>query len=363
MKSTLYTTATAALLLGTASSAWAEVKPIKVTSDDSAFRLTFSGQLNRGILLTDDGEDTDAFFVDNDNSSTRFRLNGEADVGSLTAGFVVEIQTESNSTASVNQNTQSVSLEFDPRKLEIFLAGNFGTLYLGQGQTASDGTSEQDLSGTTVVGYSGVADFAGGLLLRQADGTLTAINVGSVFANFDGQSRRDRVRYDTNKFGGFSLSAGFNDNEGGDIALRYAETLGSVKLAAALAYSRTDTLSRVNGSISGLHEPSGLSLTLAAGRDDLDAGGRDPEFGYLKVGYQTDKISKWGKTAFSVDYYDGSDIASLNDSSESYGLQVVQNIEKINTELYAGFRTYSYENGGPALNDLDAVLVGARFKF
>ncbi len=46
-----------------------------------AFAIDFyiSGQLNRAVLYADDGESAKWFFVDNDNSSTRFRFRGSND--------------------------------------------------------------------------------------------------------------------------------------------------------------------------------------------------------------------------------------------------------------------------------------------
>ncbi|MCY1245045.1 hypothetical protein D9M72_581550 [compost metagenome] len=57
----------------------------------------------------------------------------------------------------------------------------------------------------------------------------------------------------------------------------------------------------------------------------------------MKVGYQAD-IFEVGKTAFSVDAYFGKDIAGRGSKSDSYGAQVVQNLDYLQTELYLGAR-------------------------
>jgi hypothetical protein len=44
-----------------------------------AVDFKISGQINRGILWADNGNDSDLKFVDNDNSSTRFRFTGSND--------------------------------------------------------------------------------------------------------------------------------------------------------------------------------------------------------------------------------------------------------------------------------------------
>ncbi|PKP67399.1 MAG: hypothetical protein CVT86_01845, partial [Alphaproteobacteria bacterium HGW-Alphaproteobacteria-8] len=180
-----------------------------VSGGKTGVRVSLSGQVNRAVLFTDDGDSTDGFFVDNDNSSTRIRILGEADYDETTKiGTNIEVQFESNSTADVNQNSKrNVGNDnFTQRKLELYVDNQqFGRVTLGQGDMASNNTSEQDLSGTTVIGYSGITDFAGGLFLRNSDTNELADgtgggpirNINRVTNNLDGLSRDDRIRYDS----------------------------------------------------------------------------------------------------------------------------------------------------------------------
>ncbi len=72
---------------------------VKSRSDKASVKLY--GQVNRGILYTDDGHNQDFFHVDNDNSSTRIGLLANAKASNdLTIGGKIEVQFESNSTAS-----------------------------------------------------------------------------------------------------------------------------------------------------------------------------------------------------------------------------------------------------------------------
>lgn len=335
-----------------------------VNYEKGDFKFTFGGQINYGVLYADDGEESNSFFVDNDNSSTRARAKISYDFGSFVIGGEAEYEFELNSSAVINQlNTSETASVSNERKFELFVQGNFGKVSFGQGDSASNGVSEADLSGTSVVGYSGVADLGGGLLFRDGNGNLTGSRVGSFFSNLDGNSRIERIRYDTPEFGNFVVSASVGHDENRDLAVRYNNTFGDIQLSSAVAYSGSNSRDRYHGSISGLHKPSGFSATFAAGIEDQDVGDRDTNFAYLKVGYQTNSLLKYGKTAFSVDFYDGNDIGVVDDSSESFGFQVVQNFDKINTEVYLGYRQYSYDAPGASFQDVDAVLFGARYKF
>jgi len=336
-----------------------------VESGNDKIKLSLSGQVNRGVLLTDDGQQTDAFFVDNDNSSTRIRLIGEAKASDdLTIGTNIEVQFESNSTAEVNQdNERNVGPNnFTERKLELYFdSARFGRLTIGQGDTASNSTSEVDLSGTTVVGYSGIADLAGGLLFRDGD-DLTDISIGDTFSNLDGLSRDDRVRYDTPNFGGLVVSGSLIADERWDLAATYSRAFEGTKVAAGLAYAdASGEFSQVNGSASVLLA-NGVSLTVAAGQKDFDTRDEEAVFYYAKLGYDA-QIFEIGKSAIAVDYYRGEDIGADGDEADSYGLFIVQNVASVATELYAGYRRYELDRDGVDLESIDALLTGARVKF
>ena len=344
--------------------------PREMQSGMDQVRLTVSGQVNRGILVTDDGDETDVFFVDNDNSSTRIRLIGDARFNEdISVGSVIEVQFESNSTADVSQNAQRNvgANNFTERKLEVFAdSKTYGRLWLGQGDTASNGTSEVDLSGTGVVGYSSVADLAGGIQFQE-DGVLSGVSIGDAFSNLDGLSRDDRIRYDTPVISGAKLSASAIADARWDVALRYArELFGAHEFEAAIAYADVDDdFDQISGSVSLLLGDiiPGANVTFAAGNQDSDtAGVNDANFLYGKVGYLFSPFSI-GDTALAIDYYYGEDIDANGDESASIGLLAVQNIDRIGTEVYAGLRNHELDRGGEDFDDIQALLFGARLKF
>lgn len=342
-----------------------------LTSGSSKVRLSLSGQVDRGLLYVDDGDKTKVHNVDNDASSTRIRLIAEADPSNtLSIGAAIEVQFESNSTASVNQNTGSSGEgpnNFTERRLEVYFADKrFGKLWLGQGWTASEGSSEVDLSGTDLAGYSDTPVFAGGQIFRKKGGSLaltdksdgTALNVKSVFTNMDGLGRNDRIRYDTPSFAGFTAATSFTQGDGADLALKYKADYPGMKVAAALAYvdpDSSDVKDQVNGSISVLLD-AGFNGTFAAGsQSTMD--GRDPSFYYAKLGY------RMGPNAFSVDYHRSDDQDVMKDEATSYGAQYVRTLEDWSTEAYVGISNHELDRTGTGLQDVLGVLAGARIKF
>jgi len=376
----------------------AHKEPRVISSGIDKVKLSISGQINRAFLATDDGEESDYFFVDNDNSSTRFRFIGDGQVSEdLSVTAALELDAKSNSSSNVSQIDEQSGSSVGIRRAEVLVSSNkFGTGYLGRGWTASDSTAEIDLSGTDVVNYSGVADMAGGMRFRKDDGTLTAFTVFSMFDNLDGLGRNDRFRYDTPEFAGFvgSVSATTEQNQW-DAAVTYAAEIGDFDLAGKVAYwKKGDQVARnsdgtpanpffadparkdgVSGSVSVLHD-IGVNVTLAGGRANSERSRRDdPQYWYAKLGYIA-QIWGIGNTNLSIDYWNGNDYVENGSTSESVGIAVVQELEQYGTDLYASYRHYNPElqqrlnpdgslpaPGSQGLKSLDAFMLGARVKF
>ena len=349
--------------------AWAEDLTFTHSSGATA---TFYGQVNLTFQSVDDGVESYDEFVDNSNSVSRVGLWIDVPVGENELRFNLETGLGLKNTADTSQDDDVDWIDWqrtDIRKLEVAFSGNFGTIWVGQGSMATDGAAEVDNSGTSVVGYVLLADTAGAFEFRDGD-DLSGITIGDAFKDFDG-GRRFRLRYDTPDFSGFTLSAAYgeevlatdNDTTYTDLAVRYGFENDVVGVDAALGYAWEDgedeTVEQVIASGSLMHMPTGLNLTLAVG----DNQSSDASYGYAKLGWSGDVV-RYGKTAVSVDYYDGSDFATSGSDSTSWGVQAVQTFAELNLEAYVGYRVFSYEDDADTdYQDLSALLVGARWKF
>jgi hypothetical protein len=321
----------------------------EVTNSKDKVSVSLYGQINRAVAVVDDGKESYLTHVDNDNSSTRFGFKAKAKVDSLTIGGNFEWEYQQNASNNMDHNSGTVNGA---------LVGTWANNYKFY-DTAADAHSTTD--------------------------------PGNVMTNYDGNSRKDRLRYDSPKFSGLQISAStfeedITDNAAGavspthksayDIALKYAGKFGdNMKLAAAVAYSdypsddsanSKDKL--VNGSVSVLF--SGISVTAAAGQMDYQTVAvGDPDSGkfyYGKLGYMA-KFTEAGTTAFAVDYGKYDEVSLVKDDEAStYALYAVQNLDAYSTELYAGYRLYKLEDRaatGEKFDDIGALFLGARIKF
>lgn len=343
--------------------------------------LTFYGQVSVGALAHDDGVSTRAYApVDNSNSGSRFGVLWQLHP-LVQHDLVLRFETgiTLSPTSRINQTTGTDwSLTRDDislRKLELILNDflqDGATLTLGQGSMATDGIAEIDLSRTALAAYSDVGPPAGGQFLRFSNGLLSTVQIGDVFDNYDGDrltgynadgSRKLRVRYDTRTWRGFSLAVAFGTDvvEGGnrnsDLALRYENTHGDYRISGGLGYAFKEDREVTSGSLSLVHLPSGLTVTTASGRST--AGG---SYGYVKLGAIRDMFAM-GETAFSVDYYHGTDVTGRDSLSRSVGLAVTQAVERRNVELFALLRRYSYDNPLADYREATSFLTGLRWKF
>ncbi|MCI5120973.1 MAG: porin, partial [Candidatus Electrothrix sp. AUS4] len=320
------------------------------------------------------------FHVDNTHSESRVGLKGSVKASeNLTIGGNAEVQWQANPSEQVSMANESISAELIERAMEVYFDfSNIGKISIGTGKMASEETSEVDLSGTALAGNSGMADAGGGFAFYDnnpaelAEGEeAESITIKDVFDQMDGLSKKDRVRYDTPKFAGFSLGVSSGEKEMADAALRYSgEFSGGTKLAAAVAYSDPGNgkdYTQINGSAS-LLLGFGLNFTVAGGTRDLDnmpANGDDPTFMYGKIGYKAN-IFPAGSTACSVDYGVFENIKNQDTEEEStaFGVQVVQNFSDYNTELFAAYRNFELEdNTGSDYEAITLAMAGARIKF
>lgn len=349
------------------------------SQDQTGF--TFYGQINRGILSFDDGQDQGVYrFVDNSKSVSRMGITYETPLQNgwsiMGIGEVGLTWRQTNSISQIDPDHSSYEFNnLSIRKIEGALShADFGTFYFGQGSMASDGITGQDLSLTTVVAGAAVKDVAGGFYFRKTDGTLSTIRILERFRTF-ASSRRFRLGYESVERNGITYAAAAGrelivEEDGryyADVSVRYDNEIGDyhVKAGAALRFAGgyPDTEfreSELNFIASGsvLHKPSRFNLTIGYG-NALDEG----YYLYSKLGRRWYDLLPWGFTAASIDYYYGEDGPQRDRFGRSVGVALVQQIKASDIDLYTTVRKYSYDDSDADYLDSVAVLSGIRWRF
>ena len=334
---------------------------------------TFYGQFNLANQSFDDGGQTTSNIVDNGNWNSRLGFTLTQPIGSNTLRFRFETGLTMRNGALVSQNETPEWKNWEQTLLRWFegaLDTEYGTISLGQGATASNGTAGLDDSFTFIGGATDSSDGFGSFRFRDDTGELTDVTIGQVNSALDA-ARRFRLRYDTPVFEGVMVSASYgqnvlveaDENDYYDVAVRWTGNLGEVAVRSALGYQWIDNpngnlTERLAGSVSLVHEPTGLNFAFSAGNQV-----NGPSYYWARAGWQTDAWAV-GTTSVSIDYYDGADFLSTGSRTENWGLYAVQDIDALSLNVYAGWRQFTYSDElGSSYQDASGLLIGTRWFF
>lgn len=352
----------------------AELEATTARKGNRVVSLQVYGQVNKALLIFDDGVDSDAFVVDNDASGSRIGFTGSAKFKpGWSAGYLMELDIQDSASDKVTQdNDEGIENEIAIRYNYVYIESEtLGRISLGQASTAADGVNE------VVLGNS----------LRNSDlhhgSSLEIQGLGlqlkEIAANLDG-GRDDLIRYDSPSIYGFIVSASWGDDDYADIALRFKKEWNSIRVAAAVAYqwdssndsSPLDDFETLSGSVSVMHVPTGIYGAFAAGSREVENELReDATFWYAQLGIEK-KFLPYGSTTIYAEYGEYDDVAAnlgLAESSEAtrWGLGIVQKIDSAAMELYAQAAFWDAEadfgEGVVTGEDLTTVMIGSRIKF
>lgn len=347
-----------------------------VTRSKKTMKLVVSGHINRLIQFKDNGTTSGFQHTTSIESRSRVRWVGTGKINDdLSIQTYIELGNRSASstaqdlTTNGDNNGNANQDPLDERHIDMILTSkSLGKLWVGQGRTGSESTSEVDLSGTGLLSLNGDEFLVAAGEDFQRAGVAIGRSIGQVQNNMDGLGRRDRIRYDTPKFAGFNITTSHGNSDARDIALRYGGSFGGVKVKAAIAWSDANLTETVNGSASVLL-PFGLSFTVAAAEQDksslanIAAGTDDPNFRYAKVGYKFKGI-ELGETRLFASYGQFNDLSARDEESETIAFGVIQIVEPLGIELQAGYANFSLDQPNVAdPDDIDVITIGARVKF
>jgi hypothetical protein len=334
----------------------AELEATTVRKGNRKVSLELYGQVNRALLLWDDGLRSNAYVVDNNVSSTRLGAKGEGKiVPGLKSGFDIQFEFTDSSSQNVSQyptfsKTSGTYAGGDNG------AGETGPIALRQGYWYLDsdkvgrvslGHQSPATDDLTIINLSGAAVASDGRTLWSGSFTIVGSKTGAVgsatssapvkpftysstanpamagglrwnnIADGLDTDRGDFLRYDTPSIFGFILSTAWGENDQWDIAVRYKQEWNSFRVAGGVGYyysgdgvdsfdgymiannvingnmwGSPDGFSNgantrrqeVKGSLSVMHIPTGLYVSLASGERDSRGDAPQADFWYLQGG-------------------------------------------------------------------------------
>lgn len=342
----------------------AELEATVARKGNRKVRLVVSGQVSKAVLWHDipglAGENK-LRVIDNANSGTRIRFAGESTISkTMRAGFIVELGYDETKGTGLGISSDDMTIRHSFAWLETAA----GKVSIGRTSSATDGIAEIDTSNANIASlpmsleplwtYSGLGGIAGGILNPVP---------------FDG-GRANVVAYETPNMGGFIASAAWGGGQTAsgddlwDVALRYANEFGGVRVAAGIGYrvenydtfGATDETKTLAGSASIKHVLTGLFVTGAFG-DQKD----NPLFGDMQMWQARAGIERnWtgmGATTLFAEYGDHT-LKTFDIDSSFVGLGIVQQIDAAAMDLFVSYRQYDISGF-----DVSTGMAGVRIKF
>ncbi len=372
----------------------AELESTVARKDNRKVSLTVYGHVNASILHTEiDGpgeffDVNETTITNNPVAHTRFGFKGDAKISQdWSAGFLIEIGIGEPETAfgyDVFEGKPTfgsggkLNNDLVIRHSALYLKhAQLGAVWLGQTSTATDGIAEISVANTAV---------ASTLLSFEPHSSAW---LGGVNLPFDG-GRTDVVKWVSPIFAGFSVSAAWmgNADDSWDVALRYAGELGDFKVAAGVGYRKEQSgiaaflqptmsadVETIAGSASVMHAPSGLFVSVAAGKvDGVPTSGTlftipvvdvdvpfwfvDPKAYHLQGGIEKNFFGFGNTTLYGEWGNLDSRFLGEDYEVEFWGLGAVQSIEAAAMDLYVGYRDYDLSIEGEAEGASTNTIVG-----
>jgi predicted porin len=376
----------------------AELEATTARKGNRVVTLQIYGTVAKGLLIWDNGDNSDAYVVDNDAITSILGFKGKAALKpGWTAGFKVELAVQDASSNGISDGVDpdgdgplARRVGDDPadnisiRESYVYIESErLGRVSIGQQLLAADGIAGISIANTL---YGNNPDHSGGL---QIGGFNPANSTPGTFVSNFGTGRNDAIRYDSPSIYGFIASATWGDDDYWDVTLRFAKEWNSFKIAAGIGYASFDTdinsgvaqqlgvgADVLSGSISVLHVPTGLFANFGAGtkerKSDDAADGNDGDFWFVQGGIERKWLS-YGATTLHAEYGLANDIGTINDptylSSEAtrWGFGVVQHFDSAALDLYAQATFWSFEGerigADPDFEDMSTLMVGAKIDF
>jgi hypothetical protein len=384
----------------------AELEATTARKGNRKVSLTISGWVNQQITAWDDGVESNIYIHDLGSTlGSHVKFTGQATIApGYSAGYVLHIEamgsdgltTSANNDNGVGVYTLTSGAAGTNSAVQVIQSYWFvksetlGKVSVGQQSQASDNTAILVDGSGSLVSANWVAFDVNSFAVRNNGGVALSWGgagpcggMGGAWGDCNGLTR-NTVRYDSPSFGGFSVSAGWGEDDFWDVAARYAGEFSGIKVALSAAYNEV-TDESFNGAFGTpndtgkyfqagaylQHVPTGLFVLGNYGHLSADIVTGTSETWYVKAGIRT-RLSSLGSTVFYGEYlqnqadqgYAAGAAAATDSELQVYGAGIVQEVDAAAMSVWLKYRNLSFDdNTAVTYQDFDYVGLGAIINF
>lgn len=382
----------------------AELEASAVRKGNRKVSLTISGWVAEQVVHWDDGVESNTYITGLGTAfASNFHIVGEAKISNdVKAGYVLHIEAIDSDVYSTNANrADGPGLTGSPNSTQVLYSywylksDSLGQVSVGKMSQADDNVVVSlDSSGTLaaaywvgydVFGFNVRGNFAPGISLSWGNAS-SCRGWGGGPGDCDGLPR-NVVRYDTPAIAGFSAAVSWGEDDEWAVLGRYNNTIGNVKVAAALSYGETNdqniakteggTLKYTQAGLYLQHMPSGIFGIAGYGHLDQTVNPMNnpaTDTWYFKGGVRLN-LTSIGATIPYGEYLGANNSAMITDSITEtsqvlkgssttwWGVGVVQEIDAAAMSLWLRYRDHSVDVPGVDTKDMTTVVGGAMINF
>lgn len=276
----------------------AELEAGVARKGNRAVSLEVSGLVNQALMVWDDGGERNAYVVTNDNARTRLRFVGTAAIASgWKAGYRLELGVKASNSKLVNQRDDLDRRDhaIDIRDSIWFLQSErLGTLMIGSTFPSFTNIADANVTQTDwFAKYGGVENTGLSMFLRsgrtgELSRALTWRRIIGAGGDQPGETQRgfSQIKYVSPTWHGFTAASSLVADDFWDATLRYrgevagfdvaagigvvellpgSRSRGVCALAQFVATGDTTKCREVSGSVSALHQGSGVFVNFGGG--------------------------------------------------------------------------------------------------
>jgi predicted porin len=349
-----------------------------VVASQKKVKITLYGQVSRIFGFVGDGESVTFKQGENGSTSSRMGIDGRGKINNdISLRTRLEFQVQSGDTGGGTQfvNQGGSSSRFTVRHVDVILSSKkFGAVWMGRGDSSSNGSSEVNLAGmdSARLGGSTIDPISEYMVMGNNSNVQpqAVATVDRFFNSFDGANRQNRIRYDTPTFFGFKGSVTLIDKHNIDSAIWYKGKIAGTELAGAIGYchtkgtqsarsgtcfangTTTSGIDQLNGSIS-FKTPIGVGASVSGGtqwqeRTAAGASTNEDPYNISPSVFYTTKVTELGSTTFEYAFQYCESCGRKGDEGVGHSLIAMQRVDSIGGDYYVQFRYVDVET---ATND------------